>query len=81
MTEKEMALLVHYSMRNHAGAMALKEGKESEVYKRFYKSIKDEKKNVIVNFRKHRSVAKDLYRVLGKNGRFFDESKYIKGVE
>lgn len=70
MNEKEMALLVHYTMKNHIGAMALKDGEEREGYKNLYLKMKEERSNAVTIFRKLRNAEKDLYKLLGKKGRF-----------
>lgn len=40
MTEKEMALLAHYNLRNHIGAMVLKDDGYSDIYRKLYNKIK-----------------------------------------
>lgn len=40
MTEKEMALLAHYNLRNHIGAMVLKDDRYSYIYRKLYNKIK-----------------------------------------
>ena len=70
MNEKEMALLVHYTMRNHIGAMALNSEGEEDGYMRLYKTMKEERRHATTIFRKLRSAERDLDKLLGKEGKF-----------
>ena len=70
MNEKEMALLVHYTMRNHIGAMALNSDGEEGGYMRLYKTMKEERRHATTIFRKLRNAEKDLDKLLGIKGKF-----------
>ena len=81
MTKKEIALLVHYNMRNHVGAMALKEDENSDIHRCFYKRLKEKRYSVLRNFIKLRDAERMLNEKLKKEGRMSLNEAYDQLID